>query len=209
MNQQNQEFQAWVGHILDLYRLASFQFSNPHSYTKFRAIKSLAQKTDAEVLIETGTYLGVTTNRCAPFFKKVYTIELNQELAEKAKNFLSKRDNVDVVQGDALQILPTILQKETVKNSLIFLDGHFSGGITACGELPEPAIEELKLISKYKDRVNAVIIDDFRLFGQEDGFPNKSTLFETLENYLNEFEVTVHLDQVVLARKDTLKSYQK
>jgi hypothetical protein len=47
MNKQNRDFQAYVGHLLDIYRIAAFKFRNPHSWTKYRHIKSwqeLSQK---------------------------------------------------------------------------------------------------------------------------------------------------------------------
>ncbi|NJR76863.1 MAG: hypothetical protein HC773_31660 [Scytonema sp. CRU_2_7] len=157
MNKQNQYLQALAGHILDLYLLASFQFNNPHSYTKFRQIKSLQKKTKASVFIETGTYLGVTTKRCAPIFNKLYTIELDENLAKQAKEYLSNNKNIKVIQGDAVKILPNLLEGEEISNALVFLDGHFSGGITACGDSPEPAIEELKYLRSTKVRLIALL----------------------------------------------------
>jgi hypothetical protein len=201
MNKQNQELQAIAGHLLDLYKLASFTFSNPHSYTKFRAITSIQKKVNAKTFIETGTYLGVTTRRCAPHFENVYTIELDPELAKKAGIFLNTKKNVEVLQGDALDILPTILQKD-IYNILVFLDGHFSGGVTACGSMPEPAIEEIKILAQFKQKIAAIIIDDFRLFGTEAGFPTKSSLFQAVEEYFPGFDVTVSLDQIIITRKD-------
>jgi hypothetical protein len=201
MNKQNRDFEAFIGHLVDLYKIATFKFANaPHSYTKFRAIKASQQATQSKVFIETGTYFGVTTRRCAPFFEKVYTIELDKELANKATSFLKPKKNVQVLQGDALDILPELLSQEIGNNCLIFLDGHFSGGITACGSLPEPAIEELKIIAMYKNKVNAIIIDDFRLFGKEPDFPSKTHLFQVIEEHFPEFNITVHLDQIVLNR---------
>lgn len=41
MNKLNQDIEAFAEYILDLYLIASFQFKNPHSYMKFRQIKSL------------------------------------------------------------------------------------------------------------------------------------------------------------------------
>lgn len=205
MNKQNQELQAIAGHLLDLYKIARFTFSNPHSYTKSRAITSTRNKVNAETFIETGTYLGVTTRRCAAHFKNVYTIELDSELAKKANEFLSSKKNVEVLQGDALDILPTILQKD-IDNILVFLDGHFSGGVTACGTMPEPAIEEIKILSQYRQKIAAIIIDDFRLFGTEAGFPTKSSLFQSIEEYLPGFDVTVSLDQIVITRKDIVSA---
>jgi hypothetical protein len=199
MNKQNRELQAFVGHLVDIYRLASFKFSFPHSYTKFRAIKSTALKSGAKTFIETGTYLGVTTRRCAPVFEAIYTIELDQELAEQASKFLSSKKHIEVIQGDALNALPKILEKD-ISEILVFLDGHFSGGVTACGDLPEPAIEEIKILSAYREKIAAIIIDDFRLFGTEPGFPSKSALFQALEEYFPSFRVNVSLDQIIVCR---------
>jgi Ribosomal RNA adenine dimethylase len=199
MNQQNRDFQAFLGHLVDLYKISLFKFAVPHSYTKFRAIKTTAQKVGAKTFIETGTYLGVTTRRCAPVFDAVYTIELDQKLADQASEFLRSKKNVEVLQGDALNVLPKILDKN-VRDILVFLDGHFSGGVTACGDLPEPAIEELKILAGAKDRIAAIIIDDFRLFGTEPGFPSKSALFKALEEYFPSFRVTVSLDQILICR---------
>jgi Ribosomal RNA adenine dimethylase len=200
MNKQNQYLQALTGHILDLYLLASFQFNNPHSYTKFRQIKSLQKKTKASVFIETGTYLGVTTKRCAPIFSKLYTIELDDNLAKKAEEYLSNNKNIKVIQGDATKILPGLLEREEINDALVFLDGHFSGGITACGDQPEPAIEELKLLAKYKSQINCIIIDDFRSFGNDLGFPKKFELLKAAEEHFESYQITVHLDQLIIAR---------
>jgi hypothetical protein len=201
MNHQNQDAQAILGHLLDLYKLCKLSFVNPHSYTKFRIISGIQKRFRANAFIETGTYLGVTTRRCAPLFEQVYTVELDVALASKASEFLKSRDNIKVIQGDALEILPRIYQEET-GDVIVFLDGHFSGGDTACGNIPEPALEELKILGKYKDRTVAVIIDDFRLFGTEPGFPTKSSLFEVIEEQFPGFNITVFLDQIVITRQN-------
>jgi hypothetical protein len=200
MNQQNRDIQAYFGHILDLYRIASFNFNNPHSYTKFCQIKSWQKITNASVFIETGTFLGVTTKRCATIFDKLHTIELDKNLAEQATKFLSIHKNIEVIQGNALEVLPNLLEREEINNALVFLDGHFSGGITACGDLPEPASEELKILAKHKNKIKCIIIDDFRSFGNEPGFPKKSELLKAAEDYFDEYHITVHLDQFIIAK---------
>jgi hypothetical protein len=200
MNQQNKDLQAIVGHLVDLYKISAFTFTVPHSYTKFRAIKAAKEKVNAHTLIETGTYLGVTTKRCAPHFDSVYTIELDTDLAERATKFLSNNKNVNVIQGDVLKQLPEILNQD-VKDVLIFLDAHFSGGVTACGDLPEPAVEELVLLSTFKDKIAGIIIDDFRLFGTEPGFPSKSEVFQAVEKLFPNFSLTVALDQILILRE--------
>jgi hypothetical protein len=200
MNKQHQDIQAIAGHILDLYLLASFKFKNPHSYTKFRQIKSLKKRTNASSFVETGTYLGVTTKRCAPIFNQVYTIELDKQLAEQAQSFLSNNKNVEVIQGDALKVLPHLLEREEINDALVFLDGHFSGGITACGEIPEPGIEEIKILAQHKDKISCIVVDDFRSFGTESTFPTKFELLKAAEEYFPDYEITVHLDQLIIVK---------
>lgn len=200
MNKPDRNLQAFIGHFLDLYKIASFNFINPHSYTKFRQIKSIQEKTSSTVFIETGTYRGVTTKRCSSLFDKIYTIELDEKLAVEAAAYLADKKHVEVIQGDALEALPKILEDDGVNNVLIFLDGHFSGGETACSNLPEPAIEELKIISKYSRKVKGIVIDDFRLFGTEHGFPTKSELIKAAEGYFDGYEIIVHLDQLIIAK---------
>jgi hypothetical protein len=200
MNKPDRNLQAFIGHFLDLYKIASFNFINPHSYTKFRQIKSIQEKTRSTVFIETGTYRGVTTKRCSSLFEKIYTVELDEKLAVEAAAYLADEKHVEVIQGDALEALPKILEDDSVNNVLIFLDGHFSGGETACSNLPEPAIEELKIISKYSKKVKGIVIDDFRLFGTEHGFPTKSELIKAAESYFDGYEIIVHLDQLIIAK---------
>lgn len=203
MNKQNRDLQAIFGHFIDLYKLSSLKIFPPHSYTKFRVLNTVRKQVNAQTFIETGTYLGVTTRRCAPLFHKIYTIELDSALAEQASIFLSSRKNIEVLQGDALDILPKILNND-INDTLVFLDGHFSGGVTACGSMPEPAIEEIKILAQFKEKIAAIVIDDFRLFGTEAGFPSKSSLFQTIEEYLPGFTVAVSFDQVIITRTNPL-----
>jgi hypothetical protein len=203
MNKQGAHFAAFGGHLVDLWRLVSFQPSNPHSYSKFRNIKSVAKRTGATQMIETGTYLGNTAMRCAPHFQKLYTVELDKELVAKATVYLTKRKNVEVIQGDALAELPKILARPDVNNLLVFLDGHFSGGVTAHGDVPEPACEEVEVLRQFKSKIRAIIVDDFRCFGTDAGWPTKSALLHSLETCFNDdFDIAVHLDQVLITRKN-------
>jgi hypothetical protein len=201
MNKQGFTLATVAGHILDLYRLARFDVRNPHSYSKVRQIKALAFRTNSRVLIEAGTFLGNTAMRCSGSFDRVITMELDAQLFRQAKHYLSRRKNVLCLEGDALKLLPSVLEAADIKEALVFLDGHFSGGVTAHGDLAEPACEEIAVLARYKDKINAVVVDDFRCFGNDAGWPRKSTLLQTIENaFGNEFEYTVHLDQVLIWR---------
>ena len=92
------------------------------------------------------------------------------------------------------------MNQQNVSKALIFLDGHFSGGTTGQGALPEPAIDELKILAESKNKIEAIIIDDFRCFGQEPGFPEKSELLKAAETYFGEYKISVYFDQLILLK---------
>lgn len=197
------DVKGWAGHMLDLAGAIRLGFKAPHNYTKFQIIRSLKQKSKSKIFIEAGTYFGITADRCSRVFDKVYTIELNQALAEKAAGFLRSRKNVTVIKGDALKVLPKLLQLDEINNALIYLDGHVCGPMTSSGDFPEPAVEELTALSSYKEKINAIVIDDFRNFGVKNNFPLKSTLLKSAEDNFphDHFDVSVQWDQLVILRK--------
>lgn len=204
MNRQGAMIHALGGHVLDLWRLARFEIHNPHSYSKTRQIRALARRTGARCFIETGTYLGNTTRRCAPLFDKVITVELDQKLHEQAAAYLRPIRHVECLQGDASKLLPGVIARPDVRDALVFLDGHFSKGETALGDVAEPACEEIETLGKHKDKIVGVIVDDFRCFGH-DGWPKRSTLIASVEDHLGaEFDFAVHLDQLVAWKRSAV-----
>jgi hypothetical protein len=203
MNAPGNPFSSAAGLFVDLVRLATCRLQNPHSYLKYLAINRLRRATAGRTFIETGTYLGGTAYRCSKVFDRVYTIELDPELARQAAENLSQRPNVEVIQGDAAIELESVFTGRVVDRAVVFLDGHYSGGTTACGAAAEPALQELEVLGKHSDAIQAIVIDDFRNFGVEPGHPAKSELLRTLETHFPEslFSIAVQNDQVLVARR--------
>lgn len=191
-----------AGHMVDLARIWMFRYAPPHSYSKYRQIIAAARRTGARVLVETGTYKGVTTRRCLPHFGKVITIELDTTLAAGAKSRFKSWQNCEVIQGDAAQEVARILERADMDGDILFfLDGHFSGGDTACGQEPEPALDVLRTIAAKKKLVAGIIVDDFREFGTQGGWPTKTQLIAAAESLFAEFDLVVHLDQLLILRR--------
>ena len=202
---------AFAGYVADVFQIASFRFSNPHSLMKFFQIDSLRKRTRATQFIEAGTYLGLTAERCSRTFQKVYTIELDHELVRKASPRLSRHKNIELIEGDASICLEQILERPDVNDVVIFWDGHACGAYAQSGVnspddviATEPVMAGLSRIFSWSHKIKGIIVDDFRLFGEQEGFPTKAELIGLLENFgRNVFEVSVHLDQVILARKES------
>lgn len=178
----------------------------PHSLTKLHNIAECKRVTGAETVIEVGAYKGVTTKRLSHIFNEVISIEIDESLYRIAKERNKRRGNVELILGDGSQVLPDILPRTS--KCIIFLDGHFSGGDTGQGDVPEPVLKELDLIRPWLDEVYGIVLDDFRLFGVEPGWPKKSQIFEKFEQVFSgkEWKLAVQYDQVLVTRISDAKA---
>lgn len=183
-------------------RLLGMSIANPHGLTKYRLIRSIQLRTGAKVLVETGTYRGATAARAARHFDEVHTIELDPELYRAAVETLRQYGNVQVHLGPGEEWLPRLLSEGKLSRCLIFLDGHYSGGVTAHGEIAEPAVRELETLGRLRHHLAAIVVDDFRCFGTEAGYPPKSELVAAAETHFPGWTLSVHLDQLILMRPE-------
>ena len=104
---------------------------------KQRTVKEYAKIFSVETFIETGTYLGDMVDAVRDTFKKIYSIELDATLCDQAKKKFSKHHNISIFHGDSSKVLPVILA-DISEPCLFWLDGHYSGGITAKGDSTHP-----------------------------------------------------------------------
>jgi hypothetical protein len=146
----------------------------PPHVVKQKAIMEYKQKFGTEILIETGTYLGDMVYITMDKFKQVYSIELSKKLHAKAVKRFKNNANVFLHNGDSGIIMPNIL-KNINAPCLFWLDGHYSGGITAKGNLECPVREELDCILKHSHQ-HVVLIDDARLFNGTNDYPSLSEI---------------------------------
>lgn len=137
--------------------------------------------------VESGTYLGLTTEHIARGANRVYTIEPSAYLAQRAQSRLEHLKNVEVLYGTSEEIFPELLAH--LSGDLSFwLDGHASGGITFEGSQATPIREELAAITNNQSRWGrlAVMIDDFRGFGESRStrgpYPPKASLVDWSED---------------------------
>jgi hypothetical protein len=147
----------------------------PH-FGKQQVVAEYAEKFAPPVFIETGTYTGHMVYAMINKFEEIYSIELDNALAQKAKKKFAGYRHVHIIQGESDQILPEIL-KNIQKPCLFWLDAHWSGGPTARGELETPIIQELKCILNHPGKKNHILlIDDARCFTGQNDYPTLRTL---------------------------------
>lgn len=140
----------------------------PH-IVKQLAIKFYQNKYHVEIFVETGTYLGDMVYAQRKLFKKIYTIELSEELCKMGRKRLKKYKHIEIIQGDSGVVLKSLMEKIDQK-VLFWLDGHYSGGITAKGNTESPIIQELQTILK-SGLEHIILIDDAREFNGTNDYP--------------------------------------
>jgi hypothetical protein len=146
------------------------EMSPSASHNKRLFILQIAKENKTPVFIETGTYLGDTVSALRYSFQEIYSIELDEKLAQRAKNIFKKYKHIHILQGDSAKILPKILE-DIKKPTLFWLDAHYSGGITAKGEKENLILDELQTILNWWVGGSVILIDDARLFNKENNWP--------------------------------------
>jgi len=73
---------------------------SPH-IIKQNVVKEYATKFKTPNLVETGTCLGEMIYAVKGIFKKIYSIELDEELYLGAKQLFSKYDHISILNGDS------------------------------------------------------------------------------------------------------------
>jgi hypothetical protein len=155
--------------------------SPPPHIVKEELIKDYAKTFNTQILIETGTYLGDMVHAMNKSFSRIISFELDHNLATQAQQRFANDPHVEIVEGDSGKLLDEHLA--TINEPCLFwLDGHYSGGITAKGALETPIKNELTAILSHPVDGHVILIDDARCFTGENDYPT----LDELKNFVAE-----------------------
>ena len=110
---------------------------------KAQIIREYASRHGLRIFIETGTFFGDMLAALRDDFDQLITIELDAGLAARATGRFASDSKITIIQGDSARALPAVLATLD-QPALFWLDGHFSGGVTAKGDAETPIIAELQ-----------------------------------------------------------------
>jgi hypothetical protein len=126
---------------------------------------------------ETGTYFGngIQTAIDSGLFTFIYSVELDMDLAERAKELFEEKTDgtyfVTVYQGDSPTSIANLgrecmeLNDGRKEVATFWLDAHASGPLPGGESGGTPVLDELLMIKKYWSPQSTIMIDDVRLFG--------------------------------------------
>jgi hypothetical protein len=151
----------------------------------------------ASTLIETGTFLGDMDYAVKDIFHAIYSIELSPAIAQRARRRLHAYPHIQILQGDSGAILPRILGGINCQ-CIFWLDGHYSSGITAKGDLETPVIQELLTIFAHPVKNHVILIDDARCFDGTHDYPTLDGLRALVAEHRPDYAFSVNNDVIRL-----------
>jgi hypothetical protein len=166
----------------------------PHA-VKQEIVASVATSFGLRTLIETGTYLGDMVQSQRENFDLIYSIELGVELSRRAERRFRRAAHIRIIQGDSGVVLPVLLREITVP-CLFWLDGHYSGGITAQGIVDSPVLSELRTILAHPLRNHVILIDDARCFDGTHGYPTLQQLERLVSTTRSDVSLSTYDDVI-------------
>ena len=162
--------------------IATSKTTLPPHYYKQLVVLDYAQSFNIKALIETGTYLGDMVDAMTNYFEIIVSIELSPQLHMNATQKFKNFKNVTLLLGDSGILLPDVLNHIKFR-CLFWLDGHYSAGVTAKGDVNTPIIKELNSILEHAEDNHVILIDDARLFNGSEDYPTIKELEFLIENH--------------------------
>jgi predicted O-methyltransferase YrrM len=166
-------------------------FGGPFNGQRARValFESIVAKCSPVIIVETGTYLGTTTEYLAATQLPIYSVEHDRRAYAFAKTRLWRRRNVHLKQGDSREALRAWFDGPLHSHSggpmLIYLDAHWGSDL--------PLSEELVVIFDHCSNA-IVMIDDFRVpfdngYGYDDYGDGKALVPAYIEPTIRSFHL--------------------
>jgi hypothetical protein len=135
-----------------------------------------AEQFNLEIFVETGTCCGDMVEAMKNSFKRIYSIELSDHFYEEAKKRFRNQTNIELIHGDSGKELEKLMQRIN-SPTLFWLDGHYSGGMTAKGDNVTPIFAELDHVIGSTNPRHVILIDDASCFHEDPEYPDLSDLY--------------------------------
>jgi hypothetical protein len=163
-------------------------------------LSSYLRRFSLHQFIETGTYMGDTLAYIALDKKlKCTSVELADTYYQLALARFASYTNVNLIKGDSGAVLPDIVRR-LEEPALFWLDGHYSGAMTARGDADTPISSELQVILDSPIKTHVILIDDARQFDGTSSYPHLDVLMNTVREK-SAYHIEVSIDIIRLTPK--------
>lgn len=186
--------------LIRIWKMIGKPLPHPGHFEKQRIIREYGKRFAVQTFIETGTFVGYTVWAMLDQFRTIISIELAQNLYEMAKAEFAAYPHVTIAHGDSGQLLSPILAAVS-EPCLFWLDGHYSGGITARGATETPILHELWHIFNHPVKDHVILIDDAHMFTGDHDYPTLEQLKQYVWQQRPGWEFVVRNDIICFHKK--------
>lgn len=176
-------------------------FHHPSAETKRWEIVDFNKRSKCRVFVETGTFLGHTTNFMADHFDICHSIELDETLHRQAVERFAGNDAIIVHHGSSASVLPEIMT-DLDEPAFFWLDAHYSRSVTAGASQDAPIEIELRSILEHRIKNHTIFIDDSRSFLGVDGYPTVRQVITFVKRTAPHYTVSIQNDAIRIYRSD-------
>lgn len=152
--------------------------------------------------VETGTFLGETTELLAEHGSHVTSLEPAKSLFDRASEKFKGYAKVTLLNAASEDAFPGLLAGLSGDVNF-WLDGHYSAGDTFQGEKDTPIIEELNCIERHIGNFGklAVLVDDVRCFNPHLAEYSQYPSLNFLVDWANKNNLNWHIEHdIFIAR---------
>lgn len=131
----------------------------PH-LLKQRTVRDYARRHQLRVLVEAGTYFGEMVSAMRRHVERIYSIELDPQLAGRAVAKFARYPRITILEGDSGRLIPELL-RTVAEPTLFWLDAGYYGWAGVVGDTGRLAAE-LDAILRHPVPGHVILIDDAR-----------------------------------------------
>ena len=166
------QYSKWkpVGHRFDYFwwLMRGKPVRSPH-LLKQMTVAEYGRRYNLRTLVETGTYYGEMVASMRKHFDRIYSVELEPQLAAVSREKFAGDPGITILEGDSQTLIPKVVA-ELQAPAVFWLDAGYYGVHPAQGDLSR-LLSELRAILSSSIPGHVVLMDDARCFiGAENKF---------------------------------------
>jgi hypothetical protein len=148
------------------WKLRRHPVRSPH-LLKQRTVIEYARKFGLRTLVETGTYYGEMVAAVRNHFDRIYSIEYDPALAQRATRRFEPDPRIHILEGDSAIVLPELL-KSIAAPALFWLDAGYWGWDELRRD-PARLSAEVESILSHPVKNHVILMDDARMLNGQNG----------------------------------------
>lgn len=150
-------------------------------------------------LVETGLYYGDTLAMLYGDFEELHSIELSPRLVARGRRRFARQSRVRIHEGDSGEVLSSVL-RDLGRPAVLWLDGHYSGPLTAHGSTATPLAREIDAALRWGTRDDVLLVDDARLLGVDSAYPSVQEIEAKIKTGRADWRVSFESDVLRVGR---------